>query len=38
VLSEDVLELNVCKKEVGSVRDGYRPGFIMRAWDAVHAF
>jgi flagellar L-ring protein precursor FlgH len=33
VLSEDVAELRIIKRETGHVRDGYRRGFFMRLLD-----
>lgn len=38
VLSRDVLNLKITKKEMGHVRDGYRRGWLQRALDQIHPF
>lgn len=38
VLSKSIAELNVLKRELGSVRDGYRRGWLLRWWDEFRAF
>ncbi|MBX7167073.1 MAG: flagellar basal body L-ring protein FlgH [Pirellulales bacterium] len=38
VLSEDIAELRIVKREVGSVRDGYRRGWFLRILDRYQPF
>jgi flagellar L-ring protein precursor FlgH len=38
VLSKSIAELQVLKRELGSVRDGYRRGWLLRWWDEFRAF
>lgn len=38
VLSEDVAQLQVFKREVGHVRDGYRRGWFQRFYDFIQPF
>ena len=38
VLSEDIAELRIMKREVGSVRDGYRRGWFLRILDRYQPF
>jgi len=38
VLSEDLAEVNIFKRERGHVRDSYKRGWLLKAWDAVRAF
>ena len=38
VLSEDLAELNIFKRERGHVRDGYRRGWLLKGWDLIRAF
>ncbi len=38
VLSENIAELRIRKRELGHVRDGYRRGWLQRLWDRLKAF
>lgn len=38
VLSEDVADLTIHKREMGHVRDAYRRGWFMKFWDRVSPF
>jgi flagellar L-ring protein precursor FlgH len=38
ILSEDLAELNIFKRERGHVRDSYKRGWLLRGWDALRAF
>ncbi len=38
VLSKDIADLNISKKELGIIKDSYRRGWLQRAWDAVKLF
>jgi len=38
VLSEDIAELSVNKREIGGVRDGYRRGWLSRLYDRFSPF
>ena len=38
ILSENVAELSIYKRETGHVRDSYRRGWLMEFWDAVAPF
>jgi flagellar L-ring protein precursor FlgH len=38
VLSKDIADLNISKKELGIVKDSYRRGWLQRVWDAVKLF
>jgi len=38
VMSENLAELNIFKRERGHVRDGYQRGWLLRWWDTLHAF
>lgn len=38
VLSENIAELNICKEELGSVRDSYRRGWLTKFYDYVSPF
>lgn len=38
VLSKDVAELNIFKRERGEVRDGYRRGWLQKIYDRVQPF
>lgn len=38
VLSENVAELSVAKRERGYVRNGYRRGWFLTLWDRLYAF
>jgi flagellar L-ring protein precursor FlgH len=38
ILSENISELSINKREVGHVRDSYRRGWLMEFWDSVAPF
>ena len=38
VLSENIAEMRVYKREAGNVRDGYRRGWLMKWLDAYQPF
>jgi len=38
VLSENIAELRIRKRELGHVRDGYRRGWLQRLWDRLKVF
>ncbi len=38
ILSRDIADLNISKRERGHVRDGYRRGWFLRVFDLLHPF